>query len=173
LLQQEAGFGIAEIGSLGTAAAAGTALFNLWLGRVRPLHALQLAMGGMILSMLLLIIATDTALVWAAYLLFGLVGTISFLSGGLMAPWVPERTTGFAYGVQGLTLVFSLVIGPAVAGPLYDISAYLPFIVVAVMLAGLLILTARLHLPFIDGHGHPPPRPRVAQGSSGNDRAPT
>jgi ENTS family enterobactin (siderophore) exporter len=149
-LQDVAGLGLAEIGSLGTAASAGTAAFNFLLGRVRPRRALQLIMGGMTLSILMLVALPGTNLVWVCYLLFGLVGTVSFLSAGLMAPWVPARTTGLAYAIQGLTMVISMVLGPAAAGLLYDRSPFLPFFTVAIGLMVFMIWTARMHLRFID-----------------------
>jgi ENTS family enterobactin (siderophore) exporter len=152
-LQERAGFGVAKIGSLGTAASAGTAVFNFILGRARPRHALRLVLLGMTLAMLILITAPQTPLVWAAYLLFGLVGTTSFLTGGMMAPLVPERTTGLAYAIQGLTLVLSLILGPAAAGLLFDISPYLPFVMVALCLMVFMVWTRRMPLHFTDAPG--------------------
>lgn len=148
-LQQQVGLGLFEIGSLGTVASAGTALFNLGLGRIRPRRALQIVLAGMALSMLILTAVPQTPLRWAAYLLFGLAGTASFLTGGLMAPLVPERTTGFAYAIQGMTLALSLIVGSAGAGLLYDVSPYLLFIVVGLSAVAFMFWTARMPLRVI------------------------
>ncbi len=152
-LQERAGLGLAKIGSLGTAASAGTAVFNLILGRARPRRALKLVLMGMTLAMLALITAPRTPLVWAVYLLFGLVGTTSFFVGGIMAPLVPERTTGLAYAIQGLTLVLSQILGPLAAGLLFDISPYLPFLMVALCLVVFMVWTEHMPLHFTEVPG--------------------
>jgi MFS family permease len=149
-LRERAELGMGAIGQLGTVASAGTALFNFSLGRIQPRLALRLAMMGMVISMAILVAAPRSLLVWGAYLLIGLVGTTSFLSGGMMAPWVPEGTTGVAYGIQGVTVGLSAVLGPAAAGLLYKASPNLLFISVGLILSLFFVWTARSPLALLE-----------------------
>jgi predicted MFS family arabinose efflux permease len=147
-LESNVGYGIEEVGRFGTAAALGAIIFNLILGNMRTRNGLIISQIGMLLSMLILLTVPETPLIWLAYLFFGLFTTTNFIMVGMMASYMKNAVSGFAYGVQAAMMGLAIVMSSAAAGVLYQISSRVPYY--TVVLGLLIVIPLSLNLPLDD-----------------------
>lgn len=143
-LQEQGGLDVAQIGRLGTAAAAGTVVFNIILGRTRVRTGLLFSQLGMVFAMVMILAVPEYPFVWIIYFLFGLYGTANYILTGMVAPLVSDTISGMIFGFQSMSLGFSIVLSSFIAGILYEYDKRLPFVTAAVLLVLLLSLTLRI-----------------------------
>jgi len=138
-LSEVVGLELSTIGRMGSLASLGGAILTLTLGRLRGEGGLLAVLISVVVSMVLLLLNPVGAFLVGGMFLIGSIHASSPIIESLMGRTVSAHLSGLAFGFLELTLGVSLLIGPIIAGLLYESSPHLPMIV---SIGGLLVLVA-------------------------------
>jgi len=139
-LQNERGVGLATIGQLLSVRSAGIVLLNLGLGQLNARLGFIITQIFMGLFTLLIWLGNGLPFYFAGYLLMGsyITGRGFIIAQGRVL--VHAANMGLAYGMLETAMAAAMVLGPPLAGYLYEINPdSIYFISLALILAGLLV----------------------------------
>lgn len=131
------GLDLSSIGQLGSLAAFGGAILALTLGRLKGEGGLLSVLGTMIVSMLFLVLNPIGVFLIGGVFLMGSVHASQPIVEALMGRNVAAHLSGLAFGFIELMVGIAMLLGPIVAGVLYEITPKTPMIFT---IGGLLIL---------------------------------
>ena len=145
-LSEAVGLEIASIGQLGSIAALGGAILTLTMGRIKGQGGLISVLASIILAMAMLVLSPTGMVLVGGMFLIGSIHAYYPIIEALMGRTVSAHLSGLAFGSIELMLGVALLVGPIIAGFLYEISPQMPLIF---SIGGLLILVlATLILPW-------------------------
>ena len=155
------GLNVGLVSLLGSANSLGTVGFNLYFGQRLPRRAFMLAQGLMAASLALLLVAGGYWLFLAYFLRAGwyLAHNMSAAQVGRV---VTPAETGLAFGITETVAAAATVLGPLLAGVLYERAPALPFQVSLGLIALTLPLVWRF-APRRDAHTPEPPPEAVLE----------
>jgi MFS family permease len=136
-LAEVVGLDLSTIGQMGSLAALGGAILSLTLGRFKSDGGLIAVLICMIASMFLLVVNPLGVSLAVGIFLLGSIHASHPITDALMGRTVSAHLSGLAFGIVGVMLGVSLLLGPIVAGVLYENSPQMPMLVT---IGGLLIL---------------------------------
>jgi len=132
------------LGVLATIGAIGGGLITVLSGRATDLYGARWGVGGVLLCILVgavLLLIGWTPLVWAlAVFLYGAFDAVRFLAFGIAGRSFGRVPPTWGYAIFDTAMGVPMFVGSLLGGVLYDAGAGLPFVVVAVMVAVMLIL---------------------------------
>jgi MFS family permease len=153
-LAEVAGLELVRIGQAGSLTALGGALLSLAFGRIDGRGGLIAALLSMVVSMGVLILSPTGWFLPMGVFLMGSLYAYHSLADALIGRIVLPRLSGLAFGVVGMMLGVSMMLGPTFAGLLYERSPSTPLVAAMLGLALLVVLTVALPRPFgAQGHG--------------------
>lgn len=136
-LTEVAALELPTIGQLGSLATLGGIVLMITLGRLKGNRGLVLVLFAMIVSMGLLISFPDGCVLAAGTFLMGSIHAANPILEALMGRTVPVHVSGMAFGLNDLIVGIAQMLGPIVAGVLYEITPQAPMLF---SISGLLIL---------------------------------
>jgi MFS family permease len=136
-MDEVVGLDLSSIGQLGSLAALGGAILALTLGRLKGEGGLLAVLATMIVSMLFLVVNPIGLFLLGGVFLMGSVHASQPIVEALMGRNVAANLSGLAFGFIEFMVGIALLVGPIVAGVLYEISPQTPMIFT---IGGLLIL---------------------------------
>jgi ENTS family enterobactin (siderophore) exporter len=136
-LDEVVGLDLATIGQMGSLAALGGAILSLTVGRLKGESGLIAVLTSMIISMFLVVVYPVGIILPIGIFLMGSLYASHPITDALMGRNVSVHLSGLAFGFVGLLVGISLLLGPIIAGVLYEISPQMPMIVTV---GGLLVL---------------------------------
>jgi MFS family permease len=125
-LTEVAALELSTIGQLGSLATLGGVVLSLTLGRLKGNRGLISVLFSMIASMGLLISFPDGGVLAAGTFLMGSIHAANPILEALMGRTVPVHLSGMAFGLNELMFGIAILLGPIVAGVLYETSPKLP-----------------------------------------------
>jgi MFS family permease len=138
-LSEVVGLELSTIGRMGSLASLGGAILTLTLGRLRGKGGLVAALTSLVVSMLLLLLYPVGAFLVGGMFLIGSFHASTPIIEAFMGRSVSAHLSGLAFGFIEFMLGVALLIGPIIAGLLYEISPHMPMFV---SIGGLLVLVA-------------------------------
>jgi ENTS family enterobactin (siderophore) exporter len=146
-LSEVVGLELSTIGRMGSLASLGGAILTLTLGRLRVKGGLVAALTSLVVSLVLLLLYPIGAFLVGGMFLAGSIHASTPIIEALMGRSVSAHLSGLAFGFIEFMLGVALLVGPIIAGVLYEISPHMPMIVA---IGGLVALAATtLALPRI------------------------
>ncbi len=121
------GFDVGLVALLGSANSLGTVAFNLVLGQRLPRRAFMLAQASMALSLLLLLLVTTQSWLFVVYFLRAGWYLAHNMGAAQVGRVVGPAETGLAFGLTETVAAAATVLGPLLAGELYEAAPALPF----------------------------------------------
>ena len=143
-LKNERGVSLASIGIIGSFNAVGGVVLNLAIGRMSNRPAFFLSQCLVLVSSLILWLATGTPMFALGYFLTGGYRTARSLMTALAETQVEKSQMGLAYGLVETTAGLAMIIAAPLAGLLYRSAPYLPFPISVVLITLSLFLSRRL-----------------------------
>lgn len=150
-----------QIGWLGTVNALGAFVLNQYLGRRPPKRGLIIAFVLVMIHAVVMLQAGWIGWFALAYFMRGAVNVIRSLMSALTTFIVKPSQLGVAFGLVETVSTSGEVVGPYIAGLLYDSTPSLPFIVM-IALCPLAILAIWFFAPKAVREAAPPPLPSAA-----------
>lgn len=143
-LSEVVGLELSTIGRMGSLASLGGAILTLTLGRLRGGGALVTVLASMAVSLVLLLIYPVGVFLVGGMFLIGSIHASTPIIEALMGRSVSAQLSGLAFGFIEFMLGVALLVGPIIAGVLYEISPHMPMIVTIVGLVALAAATLAL-----------------------------
>jgi MFS family permease len=128
-LQNERGVNLLQMGQLISARSVGIVLLSLTLGQMNARVGFLAAQAGMALFNLLIWLGTGFPFYLAGYMLMGSYITARSLAIAQSRALVQSGNMGVAYGFLETTMSLAIVLGPPLAGYLYELQAEWMYIV--------------------------------------------
>ena len=138
-LSEVVGLELSTIGRMGSLASLGGAILTLTLGRLSGKGGLVAALTSLVVSLLLLLLYPVGAFLVGGMFLIGSFHASTPIIEALMGRSVSAHLSGLAFGFIEFMLGVALLVGPIIAGLLYEISPHMPMFV---SIGGLLVLVA-------------------------------
>jgi len=134
----------AAISIFATIGAIGGGVITVFSGRATDLYGARWGIGGVLLCILagaVLLLAGSTAAVWAlAVFLYGAFDAVRFLAFGIAGRSFGRVPPTWGYAIFDTAMGVPMFVGSLLGGVLYDAGTNLPFVVVTVMIAVMLVL---------------------------------
>jgi predicted MFS family arabinose efflux permease len=127
-LHDELEFSLSWVGIFMALNAAGTVVWNLAIGRLRPRWGLTTTLVLVWLSMLMLLQLDGVVPVGVAFIMFGALYTAHHLMNAAVARRVTPSQRGMAFGLSELSFSLASAFTPRIAGALYEMRPRLPFL---------------------------------------------
>ena len=144
-LEEVVGLDLAWIGFLGSAHALGATVLGVILGRMSQGIGGLVAGQALVLASLVILLGSQAMpLLAVSFFLRGAFSASRALALGQMGKVVGEAASGLAYGLLNTAMGLPWVLGPYLAAWLYTASPSLPFLVSAVMIGVMMLVTVVL-----------------------------
>lgn len=156
-LHEVRGTSLATIGVLGAFSSLGAALIGPFMGHLADAYGHKEAMFGglsfLLLGIVLLLSFNFIAIIFIAFIFFGVVEGFYNLSGAIISKQIEELPAGLAFGFfRSITSGFSFL-GPYLGGVFFDISPEIPFIVTGLAVLNLILFTIAGPIFMVKGEG--------------------
>jgi MFS family permease len=126
-LEEVRHFSRTTIGAFGSLTALGTAVFSLLLGRVAGWRGFFAGMGLVLVSFALFLVSGSPLVVAAAVFLLGAYYATRPIATSVISTYVPHHQHGVAFALVDTLAGLATLIGPNVAGALYEVNPGWPF----------------------------------------------
>lgn len=149
-LNEVRGYSLPVIGLLGAVSSFGAALIGPLTGHLADVYGRKTAMLGglslLILGIILLLSFKAFAVVFLAFVFFGVVEGFYTLSGAIISKQIQELPAGLAFGFFRFITLSAAFLGPFAGGIFYEVNPTVPFLITGIAIFILIIFTVISHI---------------------------